>query len=391
MKKKLALALSIALATLPISGLSVLADTPTGTGTTAVVSTTTTGTDSTSTAATSTDSSATATTATGSTGNTTPGTAGTSPAGDQTVSGTTDAAASPVDENGQPVAPGISPDSPFYWLAQLINKLQVALTFDPAKKADLLQHQALKNLASAQKAEADGKKEACQKALDAYSDKITAAQNFLDQVKDPASESFQTLAKALSNVNANNVQVLGNVISKLPPQAAEKVALNVVRAMKKAEDRYTKQQNEQLDQQAAAALKTFEESLAKKGVKGVRVAGNENVTVRGSDAQTAQDAEVAQVAQVAQDDQVSQLNGEHQNPGAEHKAQLAKDREKGQQGAGQRAGKQDDERDGGKDGDQGAVVKSQQSRTVDAQVANQVQINEQEAKEHGKGSRNGRK
>lgn len=54
-----------------------------------------------------------------------------------------------LDENGEVVSPGTLPDSPVYWLTTLIEKLQVALTFDPVKKTELLEEQALERIAEA--------------------------------------------------------------------------------------------------------------------------------------------------------------------------------------------------------------------------------------------------
>lgn len=50
-----------------------------------------------------------------------------------------------TDENGEEVDPGTLPDSPFYWLTDFIEKLQVALALDPVKKAEYEKGQALKN------------------------------------------------------------------------------------------------------------------------------------------------------------------------------------------------------------------------------------------------------
>jgi len=132
-----------------------------------------------------------------------------------------------VDDNGNPVTPA-------NWFTDLISKLQLALTFDPARKCQLNQQHALAKLAEAQKLTMEGKTEAAQISLNQYTDKITKAQAFLDSVKDPTSEAAITLAKAISNVDSNNIQVLSNLIDKLPPQAAQKLALNVVRSMEKA-------------------------------------------------------------------------------------------------------------------------------------------------------------
>ncbi len=142
-----------------------------------------------------------------------------------------------VDSDGQTVTAGILPDSPLYWFTNLIEKLQLALTFDPAKKAKLIEHQALEKLAEASELVKNGKPAQAQQALENYTSKITAAQDFLNQVKDPTSAKAQILIEALSKTQAANISVLTGLLDKLPPQAAKKVALNIVRSMEKAVER----------------------------------------------------------------------------------------------------------------------------------------------------------
>ncbi|TGE31685.1 DUF5667 domain-containing protein [Desulfosporosinus sp. Sb-LF] len=139
-----------------------------------------------------------------------------------------------VDSNGQTVTAGTLPDSPLYWFTSLIEKLQIALAFNPAKKADLVERQALVNLADAQELVKKGNQEEAQKALESYTNKISAAQEFLNLVKDPASAEGQVLIEALNKTQAANISVLTGLLDKLPPQAAQKIALNIVRSMEKA-------------------------------------------------------------------------------------------------------------------------------------------------------------
>ena len=210
--------------------------------------------------------------------------ADTIPTANTTVATTVTPATTPVvDVNGNTVTPA-------NWFTDLIGKLQLALTFDPARKGELNEQQALAKLAEAQKLMKDGKPEAAQICLNEYTDKITKAQAFLDQVKDPTSETAKTLDKALANVNLNNVQVLSNLLDKLPPQAAQKLALNVVRTMEKAVIKIQKEEakvalettttttppaitpvtppvmdSKILEKQAKAALENFKKSLNQKG------------------------------------------------------------------------------------------------------------------------------
>ena len=151
-----------------------------------------------------------------------------------TTSGSNPTSTTVVDSNGQTVTAGTLPDSPLYWFTNLIEKLQLALTFDTVKKADLVERQALVKLADAQEMANKGKQKEAQEALENYTSKISAAQDFLNLVKDPNSAQGQILLEALNKTQAANISVLTGLLDKLPPQAAQKIALNVVRSMEKA-------------------------------------------------------------------------------------------------------------------------------------------------------------
>lgn len=139
-----------------------------------------------------------------------------------------------VNPDGETVEAGTLPDSTLAWFENLIEKIQVALTFNPEKKAKLITEQANEDLAEAAALDVKGDEENVEKTLTSYSEKIVKAQEFLALVEDKDSEESQKLQEALTKVNANNVVVLGALLEKLPPQAAQKVALNIVRAMEKA-------------------------------------------------------------------------------------------------------------------------------------------------------------
>ncbi|EHQ91917.1 DUF5667 domain-containing protein [Desulfosporosinus youngiae] len=188
-----------------------------------------------------------------------------------------------VDADGNKVDPGT-------WLSDLIVKLKLALSFDPVRKSELSEQLALAKLAKAHKLMTEGKTEKCQLAFNEYSNKITKAQEFLEKVEDAESEKAQKLTVALTNVNQNNIEVLGNLLDKLPPQAAQKLAVNVVRSMEKAVTKLEKQEaklaeatvpetttpvsdskttpadeKKVLKKQAREALKEFKNSLNQKG------------------------------------------------------------------------------------------------------------------------------
>jgi hypothetical protein len=181
---------------------------------------------------------------------------------------TTAPVADVIDSKGNSVDPGVLPDSPLYWFSTLLDKLQVALTSNPAKKAELTQEQALEKLAEANALAKKGKEKEAQKAFEDYSAKLGAAQAFIEQVKDPNSEVAKKLEIALAQVNAKNIQALGGLLDKLPPQAAQKVSLNIVRSMEKAlekqakaEEKAAKVEETEVAKELDAKLKEFKKGL----------------------------------------------------------------------------------------------------------------------------------
>lgn len=177
-----------------------------------------------------------------------------------------------VDADGNEITPATM-------FSDFINKLQLALTFDPARKGELNKRQALRKLAQAHKLMKDGKIEASEVCLNEYTDKIAKAQAFLLEVENTDSETAKTLTIALANVEANNIQVLGNLVDKLPPQAAQKLALNVVRTMEKAVAKIQKEEAKValvtpvptvktapriMENQAKVALEQFKKSVNEK-------------------------------------------------------------------------------------------------------------------------------
>lgn len=251
MKKQLAIALTAALLTFPAAPGLVMADTPTDSGTTAVTNTTTqtdsTGSSSSTSASTNTGTSTTVPTATTSTSTTTTSSAITAPV---------------VDQNGQTVNPGVLPDSPWYWFQTLMEKVQLALTFDPVKKADLVEKQATEDLAEAQALIKKGNTAEAEKALTRYNEKIDRAQAFLEQLKDPNSETAKKVQLALTKVNTNNMVVLGSLLEKLPPQAAQRLALNIVRSVEKAVAKAEKMDKKKGEDSAAGTTTSTTQSTA---------------------------------------------------------------------------------------------------------------------------------
>lgn len=165
-----------------------------------------------------------------------------------------------LDENGEIVDPGTLPDSPFYWLTELIKKLQVILTTDPVAKTELLEDQALQNIAQAAAMVESGDTEEAQVAIEGYTQKLAEAQAFLEDLAATDSETAQKLELAMSQSHAQNIQTLGGLLDKLPPQASKKIALNIVRSMEKSIAKMEKKDQRELAKELRKATENIEES-----------------------------------------------------------------------------------------------------------------------------------
>lgn len=138
-----------------------------------------------------------------------------------------------LDANGQQVSPGTLPTSPFYWLANIIQHIQLFLTFDPAQKVSLTEHQALQKLAAAREMVKEGKMDIAQKVMKDYTQNVTETQNLSVKLKDPNSQVVQNLETALAKADAANLPVLSQLLDRLPQQAAQQIAENVLKSMQK--------------------------------------------------------------------------------------------------------------------------------------------------------------
>lgn len=158
-----------------------------------------------------------------------------------------------VNAYGRIVKAGILSDSHFAWLDELFEEIELALTFDSTEKAKKIIEHASERLAEAVEISKKGDKEHVEKALNSYAETIVDAEDFLEDVKNMNTEDFLEYLKdneGLTIVNQNNILVLQSLLEKLPLQAAQKVAMNIVRSIEKANEKVVKmegKENSKLD------------------------------------------------------------------------------------------------------------------------------------------------
>lgn len=245
----LAFTLSLTLSTIPLSAPIALAeDTTTITQTTSTDTTTTSSTDTTSSATDTTTTSSINTNATTST--------------DTTSTTPTDTTTTSTD-----TTTSTSTDS----LTQLINKLQTILAANSTTQTDAA------STTQTDTTLVSGDTQETQVPFHGNTKNLEAAQAFLAEITATDSETMQKLELALSKTPAKNIETLAGLLDKLPAQASEKVALNIVRSMEKsiakmekinevtlpAEDQTTLTEEEQ------AALNTLDQTLGSETLAGV--------------------------------------------------------------------------------------------------------------------------
>lgn len=118
--------------------------------------------------------------------------------------------------------PGLTPESPFYFLDTWGEKLGLAFTFAAEKKAQKAKYYAEEKLAEVRAMIEEKKTEKLQKSLDKY-------QNYLDQAVAKAEEAkkqgkdVEELLATVAEATQKHLLVLAGVYEKVPEQAKEAI------------------------------------------------------------------------------------------------------------------------------------------------------------------------
>lgn len=140
------------------------------------------------------------------------------------------------------------------WLTPLIDKLQTILGTDSPVTPDSQTDQTSENTSETSTLTEVGDTGETQVPTDEYSKKLKEAQDFLEGLSAEDSDTMQKLELAVNNNHAQNIKVLGNLLDKLPTQASERLAFNIVRSMEKSVNR-----TEKTDQQTQEVTTTTNE------------------------------------------------------------------------------------------------------------------------------------
>lgn len=138
-----------------------------------------------------------------------------------------DAGATAQAQTGAPADPqapvGVAPDSIWYRFKLFLQRVQVILTFDAAKKAQLLMDQAQQRLAEAQAMSAQGKPELAAQAMTQYNQTLNAA---AAQAK-AAAKSAKDLTRLIAQIDKHRpqwAQVMAQVVAAVPAEQQEQLA-----------------------------------------------------------------------------------------------------------------------------------------------------------------------
>ncbi|GEM_PF-2228951 len=116
------------------------------------------------------------------------------------------------------VEPGITPDSPLYFLDRLFEALMVSLTFDPAKKAELRLRIAEERLAELQVMKQKNETEKVVELSIEYAEELEEAEKELEEAEKEGKNVTEVELK-LRNVTARHIEVLTQVYQEVPEEA----------------------------------------------------------------------------------------------------------------------------------------------------------------------------
>ncbi|MFW6143605.1 MAG: DUF5667 domain-containing protein [Patescibacteria group bacterium] len=130
----------------------------------------------------------------------------------------------------QLLQPGVEPDSPFYFLKRLGEKINMAFTFNAEAKARKSVKYAEKRLAEAKAMADKGKPALAEKVMNDYGEMMSYAANNLAQAAQEGKDIEDSLTNLVEKSTGIHQQVLTDVYEKVPEEAKE----GIEKAMEKS-------------------------------------------------------------------------------------------------------------------------------------------------------------
>ncbi len=128
-------------------------------------------------------------------------------------------AAAPATATEEETEPGLTPDSPFYFLKTWVEKIRLFFAFSPKGKVTLLTKFAETRLAEAQAMVKRGKPEIAEKCVDRYEKCLERAEEEIKKKDKVDKDVYETVAEATSKHTA----VLQGLLEKVPEQAKDAI------------------------------------------------------------------------------------------------------------------------------------------------------------------------
>ncbi len=111
------------------------------------------------------------------------------------------------------VEAGLTPDSPFYFLKQLVEKIQYMFTFGAENKVELLNRFGEKRLAEAQKMIEKGKTDLVEGCLNRYQEHLKKAQGLAENLDN------EEVCKKVTEATSKHMETLNGLLEKAPERA----------------------------------------------------------------------------------------------------------------------------------------------------------------------------
>lgn len=118
------------------------------------------------------------------------------------------------------LSPGITPDSPFYFLKTWKEKIQLFFTFGKENKAKQFLHLSEVRLAEYQKMLDKGKNEIAQKTLEKYEKQLSQAVQKVKELKQKG-KNVEDISQKVQDSLGENIEVLQRNLQKVPEAGKE--------------------------------------------------------------------------------------------------------------------------------------------------------------------------
>lgn len=130
--------------------------------------------------------------------------------------------------------PGLTPDSPFYFVKSIKESIQTFFTFGAKNKAKQYLHLAEVRLAEYQKMIDKSKEEIAEKILNKYQDHLNRALSKTEELKNKG-EDIKDLTEKIQQATSKHLEILMQNLEKVPEQAKSGIESAIENSQKNLE------------------------------------------------------------------------------------------------------------------------------------------------------------